>query len=69
MSVHQAVEPTDHDIRVERRHERFLAPLCTSCGSHHTTVVCRTCLVLYVRCARCGEVWSVPKPGHDAIDS
>jgi hypothetical protein len=34
-------QPTDHDIRVERRHERFLAPLCTSCGSHHTVVVCR----------------------------
>ena len=46
----------------ERRICRLAIEPCQHCG-HDPQVVSRTSFVVYVRCADCGEAWSVPKPG------
>jgi|SRR3954451_14998853 len=48
----------------ERRLEpRFQPPSCPTCGKRETVVaVTRTRHVLYIRCPRCADVWSVPRP-------
>jgi ribosomal protein S27E len=51
----------DPRIRENRLGRAVIHP-CQQCG-HNPTVVTRTPYVVYVRCANCGETWSVPKPG------
>jgi hypothetical protein len=43
-------------------------PPCIRCNTLAASVVLRSPHVLYYRCAVCGEVWSVPKPTHPAVD-
>ena len=45
----------------ERRLRRAVIHPCQHCG-HEPEVVTRTPQLLYVRCATCGETWSVAKP-------
>ena len=52
---------------VDLRRERFTPPPCSSCGSDDTSITCRTTYVLYVRCGKCGTVWSEPKPGVEQM--
>ena len=51
----------------ERRQQRLTIPHCESCGSTRTEVATRTEYVVYVRCAACWYVWSVPKPGREPM--
>jgi transcription elongation factor Elf1 len=46
----------------ENRIRRAVIHPCQHCG-HNPVVVTRTPDVVCVRCAMCGETWSVPKPG------
>ena len=58
-------------MEYERRmHPREPNPPCGRCHATAVAVALRTSHVLYFRCAECGEVWSMPKPGteHPAID-
>ena len=47
----------------DRRLKRLKPPTCSVCGQDDTRVTLRTDYVLYLRCDRCGSIWSVPKPG------
>jgi hypothetical protein len=58
--------PTLHRIITDRRlNEPAALPPCGCCGSPDTSVAMRTDYVLYLRCANCWQVWSVPKPERD----
>ena len=53
---------------VERRgSDRITIPTCQHCGGADTAVATRTDYVVYIRCAACLQVWSVPKPGNKAL--
>jgi predicted anti-sigma-YlaC factor YlaD len=54
---------------VDRRKQRIHLPSCEACRSPKTAVATRTEYVVYVRCAACGFVWSMPKPGREAPGS
>ena len=56
-------------VPYDRRKHTFTPPPCASCTSTTTEVAARTDYVLYIRCAACGHVWSVPKPGYDPVGS
>ena len=65
-------EPTDRDRApqaVERRKRRLAVPPCTSCGSANTAVATRTEYVVYIRCADCRFVWSLPKAVQGPFES
>jgi hypothetical protein len=48
-----------------RREPRFQPPPCERCSSGNTVVqLARTAHVLYIRCTRCAELWSVQKPRY-----
>jgi len=49
----------------ERRLNRLIPPPCAECKEDDTRVTLRTEYVIYCRCAKCGAVWSVPKPGSE----
>ena len=55
-------DPRSAIHRVERRTDRAAVPPCERCAREHVHVATRTAYVLYVRCADCGHVWSLPKP-------
>jgi hypothetical protein len=60
--------PDDIDPRpFDRRRQRLQPPPCSECGSTKTAVATRTPYVVYVRCAACACVWSIPKPGQEAV--
>jgi hypothetical protein len=52
----------------EKRIRRAVIHRCQHCG-HDPKVVTRTPYVLYVRCANCGDTWSVAKPGVPPLGS
>jgi Zn ribbon nucleic-acid-binding protein len=56
-------------VRVERRTQHIELPPCPECRSTDTSVATRTDYVVYARCADCGFVWSIPKPGQEAVGS
>ncbi len=48
---------------IERRKNRLVIPPCLECGAERDLrVTVRTDYVIYVRCGRCGYVWSETKP-------
>jgi hypothetical protein len=53
---------------VDRRSpSRLVLPTCQLCKQAATvTVASRTDYVLYLRCASCLHVWSIPKPAASA---
>src|SRR4051794_26916378 len=52
----------------DRRHaNRLTIPDCGQCASSETAVATRTTFVLYIRCAACCHVWSVPKPTFEPV--
>ena len=55
-------DPRPANQRVERRTDRAAVPPCERCAREQVHVATRTAYVLYVRCADCGHVWSLPKP-------
>ncbi|MBA2355380.1 MAG: hypothetical protein H0V80_12010 [Acidobacteria bacterium] len=49
---------------MERRSQRAVLHACEECATdRHMRVVLRTAYVLYVRCARCANLRTEPKPG------
>ena len=56
------MDPPAHSV--ERRvPPRFRAPVCRYCDSPDTVVLtARVANVLYIRCQRCAEMWSVVRP-------
>ncbi len=53
----------------ERRAERLALPSCPSCTARATHVATRTDYVLYLRCPKCANVWSIPKPRAPQLGS
>ena len=47
-----------HDAQIRIR--RVAVARCTECDSRNASIATRTDYVLYVRCADCGSVWSIP---------
>lgn len=47
----------------DRRYERLDLPPCPECQATEARVMSRTNYVVYVQCAQCHLLWSVPKPG------
>jgi hypothetical protein len=65
----QPISPGPVPKLPERRRRRLDVPRCQSCGSSKTAVATRTDYVIYVRCAECWFVWSLPKPGLERTGS
>jgi Zn ribbon nucleic-acid-binding protein len=47
-----------------RRANRLTVPRCPHCHSDETSIVLREQYVMYARCAPCGHVWPVARPGQ-----
>jgi len=54
--------PIDPELPDQRSADRQSDPPCPRCQSPDPMRTLRTKLVLYYRCAMCGEIWTVNKP-------